>query len=394
MRGDCRGCTDCLWGCDCLVLRRGPGAACGRSALASQATHSERAKQGASVTGGRSPFGIAEFLAFWGQDARRRSQLVILLCAIWLAFFGAQWFRVQKVVAGGQRALGITAENTYLPPGPVLRIVSLGNQSFLGDLIYIQATHYFIRHLVTDSQLPWLDLYLEAIWSLDANNHSSYRWGSQVVKFGQRIDREVSERANRFARLGLAVSPNDPWLFHEIAFNLRYAMDPRDEAESTYFRELSVRYLEIAYTFPNFVYDPNYLAAQYARAGQVDESIKSALVNYSGGTDDQRRELRNMLTERDRGEEAAQLAWLDVLHQRDWPYLQLPLSTMIGPKRVLAPPLNPASPEGWLRTPETPKDLLERLTVRFMVPTPDERPDPAEWHVDPPPAPTASTAQH
>ena len=360
--------------------------------MARQSSRQHSTRDTGSATGGRSPFGIAEFIAFWGQDTRRRSQLAILVCTVWLAFFGAQWFRVQKVVAGGQRALGITAENTYLPPGPVLRMVSLGNQSFLGDLIYVQATHYFIRHLVTDSQLPWLDLYLEAIWSLDANNRSSYRWGSQVVKFGQRIDREVSERANRFARLGLAADPNDPWLYHEIAFNLHYAMKPRDDAEAKYLRDLSVRYLEIAYTFPNFVYDPNYLSSQYARAGQVDESIKSALVNYSGGTDDQRRELRNMLTERDRGEEAGQLAWLDVSHQRDWPYLPLPLSTMIGPKRVLAPPLQTADVTGWLRTPETPKDLLERLTVRFMAPTPDERPDAAEWLLEPPPAPTPTAA--
>ncbi len=344
----------------------------------------------ASASGGRSPFGLAEFAAFWLRDPRRRISLVILLCLAWLCFFGAQWFRIEKDVAGGRRALGVTAESTYLPPGPVLRMMSLGQQSFLADLVYMQAAHYFVRHLITDSQLPWLDRYLEAIWALDANCKSSYRWGSQVVKFGQRIDRDVSIRANQFARLGLEAAPDDPWLYHEIAFNLRYAMDPRSPDEERHFKELAIKYLEIAYTFPNFVYDPNYLAAQYARAGQVDESIKSALVNYGGASEEQRRELRNMLTERNRGEDAAELAWLDVVHQRDWSYLAPALATMVGPKRELTPPLQPADPTGWLREVPTPPALLTRMTVRFLQPTPNERPDAAEWLADLPPAATAA----
>ena len=130
-------------------------------------------------------------MSFWWRDPRRRILLAILLCTAWLSFFSAQWFRVEKTVAGGRRALGVTAETTYLPPGPVLRILALGQQSFLADLVYVRAAHYFVEHLVTDSQLPWLDRYLNAIWALDANCKSSYRWGSEVVKFGQRIDRDV-----------------------------------------------------------------------------------------------------------------------------------------------------------------------------------------------------------
>ena len=363
---------------------------CGKQLPRSESSVAKQFTLTAGATGGRSPFGLAEFAAFWWRDPRRRGTLVILLCLTWLCFFGAQWFRVQKEVSGGRRALGITAEATYLPPGPVLRMISLGHQSFLADLVYVEAAQYFVRHLITDSQLPWLDRYLEAFWALDANCRSSYRWGSQVVKFGQRIDRDVSIRANRFARLGLEAAPDDAWLYHEIAFNLRYAMDPRSAEEADHFKELALKYLEIAYTFPNFFYDPNYLAAQYARAGLVDESIKSALVNYGGASEEQRRELRNMLTERNRGEDAAELAWLDVVHQRDWPYLAPALATLVGPKRQLAPPLHAADPTGWLREVETPKALLTRMTVRFLQPTPDERPDSAEWLSELPPPVTAT----
>lgn len=337
-----------------------------------------------SITGGRSPFGIGEFFAFWWSDSRRRTTLFSLLCIAWLCFFSAQWFRVQKDISGARRALGFTAETAYLPPGPVLRMVALGQQSFLADLVYLRAGQYFVHHLITDSQLPWLDNYLDAIWDLDANCKSSYRWGSQVVKFGQNIDRSVSIRANRFARLGLEATPDEPWLYHEIAYNLRYAMDPKDEQERQYFKDLSVKYLEIAYSFPNFVYDPNYLAAQYARSGQVDESIRSALVNYGSATEDQRRELRNMLAERNRGEDAAELAWFDVVHQRDWPWLTPSMAIFVGPKRELTPPLHPADPTQWLREPPTPKTLLDRLVVREMLPPPGERPEASELLVEVP----------
>ena len=326
------------------------------------------------LTSGRSPFGVAEFIAFWWTDRRRRLQLWTWLCVAWLAFFSAQWFRVDKVVSGGARALGVTAETAYLPPSDVLRLVAIGQQSFAADLVYLRATQYFVHHLLTDSQLPWLDVYLDAIWDLDANCKSSYRWGSQVVKFGQTVDAQVSARANRFARLGLEATPDDPWLYEEIAYNLHYGMFPGNEDENKRLRALSLKYLQVAYSFPNFVYDPNYLSSQYARSGQVDEGIRSAMVAYASATDDQRRELRNMLKERDRAGDAAQLAWLDVVHQRDWWYLTPPLSVMIGPKHVLAPPLTPHDPMQWLREPATSEDLLKRLVVHEMLPPPTERP--------------------
>ena len=341
-------------------------------------------------SGGSSPFGVAEFLSFWWPNPRRRRLLVGLIASAWLCFFSAQWFRVAKNLSGGGRALGFVPEATYLPPGAVLRIAALGHQAFLADLVFLQATQYFVRHLVTDSQLPWLDAYLEAIWALDATCGSSYRWGSQFVKFGQRVDRDVSVRANRFARIGLEAKPDDPWLYHEIAYNLKYAMEPRNLEEKEHFRQLAVRYLEMAYSFPGFTYDPMYLASQYARAGHVDESIKSALVNYAAANEDQRRELRNMLTERNRAADAAELAWLDVTHQRDWPYLPAGLALLIGPKRQLAPPLAAADPSQWLRPLATPRELLERLVVREMQPPPGERPADSEWPMElgAPPTPT------
>ena len=332
---------------------------------------------------------------FWLGTPQRRTQLAAWLCCLWLAFFGSQWFRVSKDVAGGRRAVGSTAETVYLPPPSILRMASLGNQSFLADFVFLRATRYFVDHLLTDSHLPWIEMYLQAIWSLDAHNRTTYRWGSQVVKFGQIIDAEVGKRANRFARLGLEYFADDPWLYHEIAYNLHYTVANADPEHTTALRTLATKYLEVAYTFPSFQYDPNYLVSQYSRSGSADDSIRTALLTYANAQEDQRRELRITLEDNNKSGMAAELAWYDVVHRRDWPYLSRPLSGLIGPKRRLAPPLESWKAEAWYAEAPVDPQMLQALHITRMTPPLAERP-PADEVVDDTaePLPAAASATH
>ena len=86
--------------------------------------------------------------------------------------------------------------------------------------------------------------------------------------------------------------------------------------------------------------------------------------------------------EHNRTSEAAELAWLDVMHERDWPHLPQALAVMIGPKRRQSPPLAAADPTQWLRPVETPKELLNRLAVREIMPPSAERSDASEFVTD------------
>jgi hypothetical protein len=281
---------------------------------------------------------LREYTSFWFGHAGRRLQFFCLLAMLWLSAFGAQWFRISKEVAGGRRTLGVTAETAYVPPVAVLRLASLGNQSFGA-------------------------------------------WGAQVIKFDQDIDRGVVERADRFARLGLVYFPDDPWLYHEIAYNLRYTMTPRDPAEAQHFKELALQYLEIAYSFPSFSYDPNYLAWQYSRAGRDDDAVTAALRTYESATEDQRRELRLLLEDRNKSQMAGELAWYDAARLRDWPYLSESLALFVGPKRRSAPPLDAARPESWHVEPPLGAELKQRLGIDRAVPPAAER-LPADEDVD------------
>lgn len=307
---------------------------------------------------------------FWLGTAPRRVWLLTLLSVLWLSVFANQWLRIDREIAGAREAVTVSSEVAYVPPVEALRMASLGHQSFVADLLFVRVAHYFVRHLITDSRLPWLDLYLDAIWGLDAHNLTTYRWAAQVVKFGQRIDTDVARRANRFARLGLEYFPNDPWLYHEIAFNLHSHMATEDELERTRLDALALQYLSIAYTIPGFSYDPNYLAHQYARAGRVDDAVTAALATYAQATEEQRRQLRLRLAERDKAATAGQLAWIDRFRLRDWDYVPEGLALLLGPARVLAPPLTPWTPENWLAEPPTPERVYQRLGSRAVTPLP------------------------
>lgn len=303
----------------------------------------------------------AEFLAFWWDVPAKRRQLAGLWLALLCSLVAAQWFRLEKDLAAADRRVAAAAEVAYLAPVPALRMASLGNQGLVADLLFLRAAHYFVDHLITDSRLPWLDLYVRAMWGLDAHNRQSYRWASQVVKFGQRIDDDVARRANSFARLGIEYFPSDAWLYHEIAFNLRYDVVAKDAADQARLRELALRYLELAYSFPGFAFDPAYLVQQYSRAGMGDDSVRAALATYSQATEAQRQTLLTMLLDRNKVALAGQLAWLELVRQRDWPYAGPSLPLWLGQRTVIAPPLQAHRPEGYLRPRPTDPALAEQF---------------------------------
>ncbi len=321
----------------------------------------------------------AEFLAFWWAVPAKRAQLLALWLALMCALVCAQWFRLEKDLAAADRRVAASAEVAYLAPVAAMRMASLGNQGLLADLLFLRAAHYFVDHLITDSRLPWLDLYLHAMWGLDAHIRQSYRWGSQVVKFGQRIDDDVARRANRFARLGLEYFPSDAWLYHEIAFNLRYDVAAKDAAGQARLRELALQYLELAYSFPGFAFDPAYLVQQYSRAGMGDDSVRAALATYSQATEAQRQTLLTMLLDRNKAALAGQLAWLELVRLRDWPYAGSSLPLWLGPRTLAAPPLLAHRPEGYLRPRPTDPGLAEQFARIPLEPLvedgwrPDER---------------------
>ncbi len=314
---------------------------------------------------------------FWFSSEARRLQFFTAAAVLIMALLGAQHFRLEKDLAGAQLRVENGAEIAYVAPVPAMRIASLGNQGAMADLLFLRAAHYFVAHLITDSRLPWLDLYLETLWGLDAHLRQTYRWGCQVIKFGQRIDDDVARRANHMARLGLEYYPDEAWLYHEIAFNLRYSIEGKTPEETKALRDLALKYLDVAYSFPGFVFDPSYLVGQDSRAGRSDDSVQAALATYAQATEVQRQTLRQMLLDRNKNSLAKQLAWFDFSAQTNWPWAQPTLAILLGPKPQLAPPLQVAHPENWPNYPQANAAKLKDLGVPAL-----EAPDGDGWLPD------------
>ncbi|MBI5607604.1 MAG: hypothetical protein HY902_01840, partial [Deltaproteobacteria bacterium] len=166
-------------------------------------------------------------------------------------------------------------------------------------------------------------------------------------------------------------------LYHEIAFPLRYSAEAKTPEDQKPLRDLALKYLDVAYSFPGFVFDPSYLVGQYSRAGRSDDSVQAALATYAQATAAQRQTLRQMLLDRNKNDLAKQLAWFDFSQQRNWPYAQPTLAILLGPRPRTAPPLQVAHPQNWPNYPRPDAAKLDELGVPAI-----ESPDGDGWLPD------------
>lgn len=88
-----------------------------------------------------------EWSQFWLTAPERRLQFVRMLSLLCLAAFVTRWFRLDKGLAGAHLKVATSAEVAYIAPVNAMRIASLGNQSFVADLLLLPAAHYSFEHV-------------------------------------------------------------------------------------------------------------------------------------------------------------------------------------------------------------------------------------------------------
>jgi hypothetical protein len=177
----------------------------------------------------------------------------------------------------------VAAETLYLPPLPVLRVLSLGWQPALADLLFVRAQAYFVSHFFADRQFRWLDL--------DPDNPRVYQWAGQVAKLGQNVDDDVIRRSNRFLEAGVARHPRD-WRLHlDLGFNLNFELVGRNDAERTAARLKARDHFAAAAGIPGAPVDPNFVAALFERGHENELAMSYALQKYYESTGEQRAQL-------------------------------------------------------------------------------------------------------
>jgi micrococcal nuclease len=162
----------------------------------------------------------------------------------------------------------------YLPSGNYLRTLSMGNPSFLGDLIMARALTYFGSHYYQRGyKYEWLYHLFDVLTDIDPYNKESYLIGARLLTL---VDVNLS---NKLLEKGMSYHP-DYWKIPElIGFNYFYHLKEPAKA---------AKYYEIASNLPGHPpYVPSLAGKFYSEIGMLEEAIK-VLRNFYETTEDKR----------------------------------------------------------------------------------------------------------
>ena len=232
------------------------------------------------------------------------------------------------------------AETSYIAPPAVLKVMGLGHQSFVADVLFLRANMYFVNHLFGDRIFTWLDLYLDAILALDPDNPTVYEWASQAVKFGQLITNESLERSNDYARRGIERFP-DHWRFYfDIGFNYQIEWQPADDEERQRMRDKALPYFSIAAMLPNSRMDPNFLTEMHLQRNDVEMALFHAYNRYWEANEREKEALRGRIGRYESHAAANGLEAIEARWKTSYSYMPMRLFELIGPQQSLSVPNN------------------------------------------------------
>ena len=264
--------------------------------------------------------------------------LVALFAISTLAWIGTRSARLDLRYQEAMSERAEDAETSYIAPPAVLKVMGLGHQSFVADVLFLRANMYFVNHLFGDRIFEWLDLYLDAIIALDPDNPSVYEWASQAVKFGQLITNESLERSNEYARRGIERFP-DHWRFYfDIGFNYQIEWQTEDEQERQKMRDKALPYFSIAAMLPDSRMDPNFLTEMHLQRNDVEMALFHAYNRYWEANEREKEALRGRIGRYESQAAAEGLKAIEERWQASYSYIPMRLFELIGPQQDLAVP--------------------------------------------------------
>jgi len=156
----------------------------------------------------------------------------------------------------------------YLPTPEILKMLSLGNQGLMADLLYLWAIQYYSQFRLQDKFL-YLDTVFDLITDLDPLFTDAYRIGAMIMSIQRHGDPEQREAAVvRLYDKGLANRPDDWELAETAAWDAHLIL--RD-------RELAIRWAEMAAERPGVRPRVRRILAQWRdKAGEwsIEDSIE------------------------------------------------------------------------------------------------------------------------
>jgi len=253
-----------------------------------------------------------------------------------LAWVSTRTSRLELRYAQAAMERAEEVETIYLPPPLVLRVLSLGHQSMLADVLFARANIYFSAHLFGDRVFSLLGPYTEAVLALEPDNVRVYEWASQAVKYAQMIDHSVLEESNEYARRGIERFP-DHWRFYfDIGFNYTVEWKADDPAQQEAMRRKALPYFSVASALPGSQLDPNFVTALYLEENEVDMALFYAYLRYWEASDREKEALRGRITRYESESAARALMEQEAAWKGSYGYLPFGLFEFVGAPTTIA----------------------------------------------------------
>lgn len=274
-------------------------------------------------------------------ESRRRIRWVVIASAFLLGALFTQVARLDVRRAKVHQAQLELVETSYVPPSGALRLVSIGHEQFVADLLFIRAFSYFMDHLFGDRTYEWLDTYIDTIIALDPYNPAVYRWATQVVKYGQLITNEDIERSIHYAELGAERFPNDWRFWLDIGFNYYFEWRSGDPEERRRMRDKALDYFAVASLLPGSQLDPNFVTALYMQKDDKKMALFHAYQRYFDASDKERAELIKTIRELETDEAVSEIVEEDKEWKETFPFVSRSFFSFLGPRKI------PTVPRTW-----------------------------------------------
>ena len=292
---------------------------------------------------------IREWTSWWVRHRSRRRLIVVLMLLLGLSFLLTRVYRLELRYGQAAMAAGKTAETFFIPASdpdlapeedvermrnPILRMMALGHESLLADLLFIRANQYFVGHLEGDRIFHWFDIFVDAMLVLDPDNVRVYLWASQAVKYGQMINNELLVKSNEYSGMGISRFPDNWRLYMDIGFNYLVEWTSESDAERDRIRRKALDHFAIAAALPDSQLDPNFVTSLYLSDDDVEMALFHAYLRYWDASDEEREQLLARIRRYESRAIANELNEKEGLWRSYYPYISIWLFEQLGTPRA------------------------------------------------------------
>jgi hypothetical protein len=250
--------------------------------------------------------------------------LGIALVAFVVAHFCGQQTKIERPKSMGDK------EYSVLPNPNALVWMSMGQQEFVADLIWIRALQY--NNIKNEAHLA--ENFADAMIALDPQFKAVYKWASVASVFSDNITPQSVEKANYYLALGAKQFPLDPYYDYSIALNNISYYPKTTEEKDKQLRSDAIAHLQLAMQKPGA--EPNISLLISGLLNNDDVSAKIKFLQQAVLTEDDPETKRHLQTRLVLLSESTEDSFLilsakrDQFHRDHHPYLPIMLDYMLG----------------------------------------------------------------